>query len=59
MIENLVGRREEINNEALQWTDLRTRRTFARLAFAVHLYGPRSRQSRAKLPRTRGNADSR
>jgi hypothetical protein len=39
MIGNLVGRREETNNEAVQWTDLRTRRTFARLAFAVHVYG--------------------
>jgi hypothetical protein len=27
------------NNEAVQWTDLRTRRTFARLALAVHVNG--------------------
>jgi len=38
MIGNLVGRSEQIENEAVQQTDLRTRRTPARLAFADHMH---------------------
>jgi len=37
MIGNLVRRREETNNEVVQQTDLRTRRTSVRLAFANHM----------------------
>jgi hypothetical protein len=37
MIGNLARRSEQIENEAVQWTDLRTRRTPARLAFADHM----------------------
>ena len=37
MIGNLVGRSEQTENEAVQQTDLRTRRTPARLAFADHM----------------------
>jgi hypothetical protein len=33
---NLVRRSEQTKNEAVQQTDLRTRRTSARLAFANH-----------------------
>ena len=38
MIGNLARRSEQIENEAVQWTDLRTRRTRARLAFADHMH---------------------
>jgi hypothetical protein len=38
MIGNLVGRNEQIENEAVQQRDLRTRRTPARLAFADHMH---------------------
>src|SRR5271157_4305706 len=37
MIGNLARRREKTENEAVQLTDLRTRRTPARLAFADHM----------------------
>ena len=37
MIGNLVGRSEQIENEAVQQTDLRTRRAPACLAFADHM----------------------
>jgi hypothetical protein len=55
MIGNLVRRREETNNEAVQQTDLRTRRTPARLPFAGSFGSPRSRRSYAKLPRMNEN----
>jgi hypothetical protein len=37
MIGNLARRSEQTENEAVQQTDLRTRRTPARLAFAYHM----------------------
>ena len=37
MIGNLVRRREQTENEAVNKTDLRTRRTPVRLAFANHM----------------------
>ena len=37
MIGNLVGRREETNNEAVQQTHLDAHRTPPRLAFADHM----------------------
>ena len=41
MIGNLARRSEQIENEAVQQTDLPTRRTPARLAFADHMHRPR------------------
>jgi hypothetical protein len=38
MIGNLARRSEQIENEAVQQTDLPTRRTPARLAFADHMH---------------------
>ena len=38
MIGNLARRSEQIENEAVQQTDLRTRLTPARLAFADHMH---------------------
>ena len=37
MISTLVRRSEQIENEGVQWTDLRARRTSVRLAFANHM----------------------
>jgi hypothetical protein len=38
MIDNLARRREKTENEAVQQSDPRTRRTPARLAFADHMH---------------------
>ena len=37
MIGILVRRHEQTEHEVVQWTDLRTRRTPARLSFADHM----------------------
>jgi hypothetical protein len=56
MIVNLVRRREQTENEAVQQTDLRSRRSPARLAFADHMNRFIAGSSYAKLPRMNENA---
>ena len=58
-LEILARRREQVENEAVQQTDLRTRRSPARLAFADHMNRFIAGRSCAKLPRRSENADSR